>query len=315
MNLLTVILYLIIVLVILLAIKYFYCNEEFTEVNNIKKNITNIGDGEKFKLTTVVGGKKYYMIVSHMDNCTIYEDDTACNKFNNKPSNKQKLDCNLDHSGHTLSLISEDDYKKLLEEQEINAEKEKASCEVKYKIECEYENKKAHQEVKQESNCEIPENYCKMEKYDPGLFTLVKNNDGNKRLLGFILNNKRIIPYAVNINKFPGNHKTMCVNADYDLKVQDEFTNVSFEEIVDVEPAYYLKMIIPNYFPCNSKNKYFVMNNSAKTVDYYFGISQKDNNQNYILKCDKNPRIEVYRNPPNLDEGDKKHLWLKFNIE
>ena len=214
MHNLTLILYLIIALVILLSIKYFYCEEEFTEVSNLNKTLDDVLKGNQFKLTSTISGTKYYLVVNNIGNCTKHMAKQQCQAI---PDEKEyEFDC----SKNTLILVNENDYIKMLEEENLNNEKEQVSCEAKYKIECEHEHKKkVKEEVKQELKCELPKDMCEIKKYDPALFTLQKTKEGKNKLIGYIRNGNKPTPYAVNINKHVNNYKTVCMDSDNDLKI------------------------------------------------------------------------------------------------
>lgn len=311
MHNLTLILYLIIALVILLAIKYFYCEEGFTEVSNLNKTFEDVIKGVNFKLTTTISGTKYYLVISNLGNCTKHMGHHKCNPTHD--NKEHEFDC----SRNSLILVSEADYKKMLEEENLNNQKEKVSCEAKHKIDCEYElKKKIKEEVQQELKCELPKDKCEIPQYDPALFILQTTIEGKNKLIGYVREDKKLIPKAVNINKNVNNYKTVCIDADNDLKLEDihGFESVVFEKTTDEKLSYLIKFTIPNYIDCQDKltGKYFVNKavGNKLNYNYYFGISEQDNKQKYILSCDNNPRITVYR------EDDKKpHLWLKFNIE
>ncbi len=308
MNKLTLILYLIIAIILLLAIKYFYCNEEFTEVTK-DKTYFDIENGATFKLSTVIGGKKYYLVVNNnVNNCVKNRGVHGCSSVMGK--DVTDLDC----TQNTLILVNEESYKKLLDDEQTKSDVEKISCEAKYKIVCEKE--KSQSEIKQEQKCEVPQDLCKTNNYDPGLFSFVVNKEKDKRLLiGTSKVNNVLTRFSVNMNKHIRNYKVVCADATSSTKDVDMFNNILFEEIVGDKLSYYLKFKIYDYYPCMSMNEYIYEKDDKFNPiinEYYFGISEKDANQKYTLTCGEAPRVALYKNDV---KDDKKHLWLKFNIE
>ena len=286
---------LIITIIILLLIKYFFCNEYFTEVSSTNMGIDDYVNKEIY-LSANINGKEHYLTIAPKAMCGIAINDLS--------------DCNS-----TVLILKEfSQYEKdtkLEKEKLINDEKvcnisNKLDCETKLKnkidnidqndITAEMEHKLERLENKIEEKCVDTYESCKKKYVDPSVFILLKVNHFNKKskkqlykVMGKLRADGTSTLATISTNGIASKLDMVCFQGQ--VEGNNYFSSVEFEEAINQNtnsesgPTYRMKFQLTRQLP---GGRLFTDNGELVYDDYYVGVC-KD------TKCNTNDGQKFYR--------------------
>lgn len=249
-----IIIYLIVAIIILLVIKYFFCDEYFTEVSMDSTSSMSkfVGLDKKLHLSVTLNGKEYYLIPIEKSYCGISE------------SNQK--DC----TGVVIVLKEIKDYddenkiakEKMLNEQKVCNVATKLDCETKIKAKTITSEVTAEMEsiLNQEIQNECKDTYesCEKNYQAPGVFMIKKVDHFDKKskkdlynLLGSVSLNGSSKFSALSTVGPNSTLELVCLDGVFNNDLP--FSSVELEEVIsqgdkDMHPSFRIKFLLPQRF-------------------------------------------------------------------
>lgn len=284
-NLQNFVVYLIIAIVILLLVKFFYCDEYFTEVSAISNIDKFVGLDKELNLSVSLNGKEYYVLPVNKSFCGIAESNPK--------------DC----TGTVLILKELKQY-----EDEIKIDKDKSANEVKLcnmaaKLDCETQMKakmvtgevtaEMETQVNDEMKNQCKDTYetCEKPYVRPGIFMIKKVNHfdttSTKNLynvLSSIKSNGTSNTMALSTAGPASTLELVCLEGAFPNS--EPFSSVELEEALtqtenQTNPSFRIKFLLPQRF---SNGMEVTKDGKVVYKSFYVGLCAGDKE----LKCSAN---------------------------